>query len=170
MSRNRITAGIKSVVCQETELRGEISIGTVLHPQCRVIAENGPIYIGKNNIIEENVIIFNKNSTPLVIGDDNEFEVGCYVEGSRIGNNNIVEARGKILGSTAVGNYCVIGSGCSTENNETIADLTVIYGSQSKRRIQNEPLATQATLHARHLDYLREVLPKYNHLKKLESS
>lgn len=34
--------------------------GTVLHPQCRVIAENGPIYIGKNNIIEENVIIFNK--------------------------------------------------------------------------------------------------------------
>lgn len=68
------------------------------------------------------------------------------VEGSRIGNNNIVEARGTILGSTAVGNYCVIGSGCSTENNETIADLTVIYGSQSKRRTQNEPLAVSDKL------------------------
>ncbi|EPB90717.1 hypothetical protein HMPREF1544_02461 [Mucor circinelloides 1006PhL] len=170
MSRNRITAGPKSVVCQETELKGEISIGTVLHPQCRVIAENGPIYIGKNNIIEENVIIFNKNSTPLVIGDDNEFEVGSYVEGARIGNNNIVESRARIVGSTSVGNYCVIGSACSTESNETIPDLTIIYGSQSKRRCQSEPLATQATLHARHLDYLREVLPKYNHLKKLESS
>ncbi|KAL9538919.1 hypothetical protein PS6_011411 [Mucor atramentarius] len=171
-ARNRITAGPKSVVCQETELKGEISIGagTVLHPQCRVIAENGPIYIGKNNIIEENVIIFNKNSTPLVIGDDNEFEVGCYVEGARIGNNNIVESRARIVGSTSVGNYCVIGSACSTESNETIPDLTIIYGSQSKRRCQSEPLATQATLHARHLDYLREVLPKYNHLKKLESS
>ncbi|KAI9345411.1 trimeric LpxA-like protein, partial [Pilaira anomala] len=160
-NRNRITAGPKSVVCQETELRGEISIGTVLHPQCRVVAENGPIYIGRNNIIEENVIIFNKYTITNLNVD---------IEGSRIGNHNIVEARGKILGSTAVGNYCVIGSGCSTENNETIADLTVIYGSQSKRRTQNEPLATQATLHARHLDYLREVLPKYNHLKKLESS
>jgi UDP-3-O-[3-hydroxymyristoyl] glucosamine N-acyltransferase len=63
------------------------------------------------------------------------------VEGSRIGNNNIVEARGRILGSTAVGNYCVIGSGCSTESNETIGDLTVIYGSQSKRRTQNEALS-----------------------------
>jgi dynactin-6 len=63
------------------------------------------------------------------------------VEGSRIGNNNIVEARARILGSTAVGNYCVIGSACSTESNETISDLTVIYGSHSKRRTQNEPLS-----------------------------
>lgn len=63
------------------------------------------------------------------------------VEGSRIGNNNIVEARGRILGSTAVGNYCVIGAGCSTESNETISDLTVIYGSQSKRRAQSEALS-----------------------------
>ncbi|KAG0739820.1 hypothetical protein G6F57_010093 [Rhizopus arrhizus] len=172
MIRNRITAGPKSIVCQETELRGEISIGagTVLHPQCRIIAENGPVYIGKNNIIEENVVIFNKNATPLVIGDNNEFEVGCYVEGSRIGNNNIIEARGRILGNTSIGNYCVIGAGCLTENNETLPDSTVIYGAESKRRTQNEPLATQAALHARHLDYLQEVLPKYNHLKKLESS
>ncbi|KAI8076654.1 trimeric LpxA-like protein [Gilbertella persicaria] len=172
MSRNRITAGPKSIVCQETELKGEISIGsgTVLHPQCRIIAESGPIYIGKNNIIEENVVIFNKNSTPLVIGDDNEFEVGCHVEGTRIGNNNVVEARARILGSTAIGNYCVIGAACATESNETIPDLTVIYGLESKRRTQSEPLPTQATLHTRHLDYLREVLPKYNHLKKLEAS
>ncbi|KAI7902756.1 trimeric LpxA-like protein, partial [Cokeromyces recurvatus] len=158
--RNRITVGPKSIICQETELRGEISIGTVLHPQCRIIAENGPIYIGKNNIIEENVIIFNKQSTPLVID----------VEGTRIGNNNIMEARSRILGSTAVGNYCVFGAGCSTESNETIPDLTVIYGAESKRRTQSQPLPEQAILHTRHLDYLREVLPKYNHLKKLETN
>ncbi|EIE80073.1 hypothetical protein RO3G_04778 [Rhizopus delemar RA 99-880] len=160
MNRNRITAGPKSIVCQETELRGEISIGTVLHPQCRIIAENGPVYIGKNNIIEENVVIFNKHE--LTNFED--------VEGSRIGNNNIIEARGRVLGNTSIGNYCVIGAGCLTENNETLPDSTVIYGAESKRRTQNEPLATQAALHARHLDYLQEVLPKYNHLKKLESS
>lgn len=62
------------------------------------------------------------------------------VEGSRIGNNNIIEARGRILGNTAIGNHCVIGAGCSTESNETIPDLTVIYGADSKRRIQSEPL------------------------------
>jgi dynactin-6 len=62
------------------------------------------------------------------------------VEGSRIGNNNIVEARARIKGSSTIGNYCVIGAACTTESNETIPDLTVIYGSQSKRRTQNEPL------------------------------
>ncbi|KAI7863305.1 trimeric LpxA-like protein [Spinellus fusiger] len=170
MSRNRITAGQKSVVCQETDLRGEISIdsGTVLHPQCRVIAENGPIYIGRNNIIEENAVIFNKNTTPLVIGDENVFEVACYVEGSRIGNSNTVEARARVLGSTILGNHCVVGAACSTDTNETIPDLTVIYGSMSKRRLQSQVLQSQAAVHARHLEYLREVLPKYNHLKKLE--
>lgn len=63
------------------------------------------------------------------------------VEGSRIGNNNIIEARGRILGNTSIGNYCVIGAGCLTENNETLPDSTVIYGAESKRRTQNEPLA-----------------------------
>ncbi|KAI9309516.1 hypothetical protein BJ944DRAFT_154190, partial [Cunninghamella echinulata] len=158
--RNRVTAGPRTVVCQETELRGEISIGrTVLHPQCRIIAENGPIFIGSNNIIEENCIIFNKNAAPLVID----------VEGSRIGNNNIINTRGRILGNTIVGNHCVIGAACSTEINETIEDMTVIYGKQPNRRKQSSVLPGQASLHARHLDYLREVLPKYNHLKRLES-
>ncbi|CDH57484.1 dynactin subunit 6 [Lichtheimia corymbifera JMRC:FSU:9682] len=170
-SRNRITAGPKSVICHETDLRGEISIGagTVLHPQCRIVAENGPVYIGKNNIVEENVIIFNKNSSPLIIGDENVFEVGCYVEGSRIGNNNIIEARAKVHGSTIIGNHCVVGAACSTEMNETVEDMTIIYGTKSCRRKQSEVFPAQAALHARHLEYLREVLPKYNHLKRLES-
>jgi dynactin-6 len=40
--------------------RLSLLVGTVLHPQSRIIAENGPVYIGKNNIIEENSVIFNK--------------------------------------------------------------------------------------------------------------
>ncbi|KAI9007556.1 hypothetical protein CLU79DRAFT_711931, partial [Phycomyces nitens] len=162
--RNRITAGPKSIVCMETNLRGEISIGTILHPQCRVIAENGPIYIGRNNIIEENAVIFNKQDWY------HELMILCTdVEGSRIGNSNVIEARGKVLGSTTMGNYCVISAACSTEANETIPDLTVIYGAKSNRRTQTEVLPAQATVHARHLDYLRETLPKYNHLKKLDT-
>ena len=90
--------------------------------------------------ILNSTLLSDRHSAPLVIGDDNEFEVGCQVEGTRIGNNNVIEARGRVLGSTAIGNYCVIGAGCSTENNETIPDFTVIYGLESKRRTQTEPL------------------------------
>jgi hypothetical protein len=35
--------------------------------------------IGRNNIIEENVVIINRRPMPLVIGDENLFEVGACI-------------------------------------------------------------------------------------------
>ncbi|CAG8547198.1 6137_t:CDS:10, partial [Dentiscutata heterogama] len=121
--------GKRAVVCQDTEMKGEIDIGsgTVLHPQCKILAESGPIIIGSNNIIEENVTIINKQPTPLIIGDENVFEVGCYVEGSKIGNKNIIEAKG---------DNCVIGAVCSTKKDEVIPNNTIIYGDHHNRRTQ----------------------------------
>ncbi|CAG8556633.1 19966_t:CDS:10, partial [Cetraspora pellucida] len=151
--------GKRAVVCQDTEMKGEIDIGsgTVLHPQCKIVAESGPIIIGSNNIIEENVTIINKQPTPLIIGDENVFEVGCYVEGSRIGNKNVVEAKARILGTTSLGDNCVIGAVCSTKRDEAILDNTVIYGDHHNRRIQTASGGQQSSLHARHLEYLREI-------------
>ncbi|KAI9288333.1 trimeric LpxA-like protein, partial [Umbelopsis sp. AD052] len=156
-SRTKIKAGPKTVVCQEADLRGEITIGTVLHPRCRVVAEAGPIVFGANNIVEENAVIFNKQFTDRFID----------VEGLGIGNRNVIEARGRLIGTTTVGNNCVIGSACTTDLHEKMEDNTVIYGSDCSRRTQEERNAAQASLHLRHLEYLREMLPKYNHLKQL---
>ncbi|CAG8736323.1 8182_t:CDS:2, partial [Racocetra persica] len=111
-------------------------LGTVLHPQCKILAESGPIIIGLNNIIEENVTIINKQPTPLIIGDENVFEVGCYVEGSKIGNKNVIEAKARILGNTSLGDNCVIGAVCSTKRDEAIPNNTVIYGDHHNRRTQ----------------------------------
>jgi dynactin-6 len=49
-------------VCQEAELIGDITIeeGTVVHPKARILAKGGPIIIGQNNIIEEQVVIENR--------------------------------------------------------------------------------------------------------------
>lgn len=38
---------------------------------------SGPIVFGSNNIIEENVVIVNRLKQPMIIGDNNLFEVGC---------------------------------------------------------------------------------------------
>ena len=42
----KISAG--AVVCNESELRGDITIGarTVIHPKAKILAESGPIIIG----------------------------------------------------------------------------------------------------------------------------
>ncbi|KAG9293056.1 hypothetical protein G9A89_016418 [Geosiphon pyriformis] len=165
MPRNKESVIIakRAVVCQDTVLDGEINIGTVLHPQCNIRAEQGPIIIGQNNIIEEKVTIVNKQPTSLIIGDENVFEVGSYIEGSRIGNKNIIEAKARILGTTSLGDNCVVGAVCSTRTDEVIPNNTIIYGDYHDRRLQTN--SGNPTLHTRHLDYLRDVLPKFNHTR-----
>ena len=50
------------MVCEESILKGDISIGPrcIIHPKAMIIAEAGPIYIGEGNIVEEMATIINK--------------------------------------------------------------------------------------------------------------
>jgi len=52
----------KAVVCQDVDLKGDITIGsgTVIHPKATIFAITSPIVIGANCIIEEAVIIINR--------------------------------------------------------------------------------------------------------------
>jgi dynactin-6 len=53
------------MVCNECELRGDITIGsmTVVHPRASIVAEAGPIIIGDCNIVEEQARIINRLET-----------------------------------------------------------------------------------------------------------
>lgn len=75
-----------AVVCVEADIQGDVEIGerTVIHPKAQIIAENGPIIIGTDNLIEECVVIRNKYKTPLRIGNENIFEVCSCFEGTSI--------------------------------------------------------------------------------------
>ena len=47
-SKGSVKISTGAVVCNESELRGDITIGarTVIHPKAKIIAESGPIIIG----------------------------------------------------------------------------------------------------------------------------
>ncbi|XP_055329372.1 dynactin subunit 6-like isoform X2 [Paramacrobiotus metropolitanus] len=124
----------KAIVPKETELKGEITIGqgTVLHPSCKIIAENGPIVIGEGNIIEEKAIIRNRfpvgedgTRKTLYIGSRNLLEAYSVVEGS-VGNNNSILCKARIGPLTTISTGCVIGVMCSINSDETLAPDTII--------------------------------------------
>lgn len=58
---------------------------TFIHPNVKIFAQAGPIFIGENNLIEEQTTIINKlqdgadskNQKVMIIGDNNVFEVGA---------------------------------------------------------------------------------------------
>lgn len=163
-SKAKITPG--AVVCQEAELKGEITIAakTVVHPKARIIAEHGPIIIGEGNLIEEQTLIWNSTpgGKPMIIGNYNVFEIGSNCQALAIGNNNVLEAKSKVGSTVELSDGCVVGSRCEIDSNERLASNTVIYGQDGSRRKASEIPAQQIL----QLDFLTKILPNYHHLKK----
>ena len=78
--RDKFTLHSKAIVCQDVELKGDITIGsgipnfqvdsllvlrrcvpgTIVHPKATIFAIAGPIIIGMGCIIEEGAIIVNR--------------------------------------------------------------------------------------------------------------
>lgn len=197
--RDNLIVGTRVVVAADADLRGEISVGsgTVIHPKATILALSGPISIGSNCIIEETAVIVNRRSTPFKIGDNNLFEVGCRIEAAAVGSYNVFEVRSKVAHNVSVGSYSVVGAGCTVlpkpvgegeleglfdeehggeggegegrEVFEALPDRTVVYGSESKRRLwSGEGAQQQAALHAKHLEYLRDAIPRVHKLKIIQ--
>lgn len=168
MALRRLAVGANVVLCNEATLAGEIVLGanTVVHPRSSILADTAPIILGKSNIVEERVVLRNTTSDVIYVGDENIFEVGCVVEAAKVGNQNVFEAKSTVHRDAVIGSNCVVGVGCVVKEGERLEDGTVVYGDGARRAQMTRDTA-QASLHQRHLEYLREVLPKYNHLRQV---
>nr|XP_029732481.1 dynactin subunit 6-like [Aedes albopictus] len=176
--KNDIKIMPRSMVCEDSNLRGDITIssGCVIHPSTTIIAESGPIVLGENCIVEEYATIVYRipkqhpayqdvldgTVKPLVIGPDNIFEVGCTVEALKIGERNVFECKSYVSADVTVTNGCVIGAGCRLVGEQVLAEKTIVHGRQCQQREAIEKQKSQMV----QLDYLRKILPNYHHLKK----
>ncbi|XP_048749542.1 dynactin subunit 6-like [Ostrea edulis] len=175
MSRSSIKIQPGAVICEESELIGDITIGsrTVIHPKARIIAEDGPIIIGENNIIEELVQIINRNpegksgttQQVMIIGNNNVFEVDSYVEATKIGDHNVVEAKARVGRQVEMTSGCIIGAKCEVSICEVLSENSVIYGSDCQRRIAADKPPAQSL----QIDFLAKILPNYHYLKKVKA-
>ncbi|KAI8922415.1 trimeric LpxA-like protein [Powellomyces hirtus] len=157
-----------NVICDESILEGNITLGkgNIIHPKCTIICEGGgPIVIGNGNVFEENVRVVNKGSKPLVVGDDNVFQVGSLFEGGKMGNGCTIEVGARVQDGTVLGDNVVVGTKCSTHPNQVMESDSVLFGAEHTQRGQTKSNRLQANLHIRHLEYLREVLPRYHHVR-----
>ncbi|XP_023321861.1 dynactin subunit 6 [Eurytemora carolleeae] len=177
-AKSNIKIALGAVVCNECDLRGDITIGakTVIHPKARIIAEAGPIIIGENNLIEEQCEIMNVketkdededgsesgNTSVMIIGNNNVFEVGSEILSLRIGDNNVVESKSSIGRLTNLSNGCIVGAGCRLTTEETLEENIVVYGGDCRRRKAGDKPVSQIL----QIDFLSKVLPNYHHLKK----
>ncbi|KAJ2705231.1 hypothetical protein FB645_002629 [Coemansia sp. IMI 203386] len=166
----RMQIAPRALVCKNTVIEGDVHIGneTVVHVGASILAKNGPIIIGSGNIISERAVIVNHHSTPLTIGDDNLIETDARIEGRGMGHRNTVQVRAVVAGSSTLGNDCVVGATCSTAPNENVPDNTVLFGNPQSRRTRADGNPEHRFTHKKHLDYIHEMLPRYNHIIEAE--
>ena len=123
------------------------------------------------------------------IGDDNLFEIGCRassfkvterslivyvgVECPSVGNFNTISTRARVHHTVRISSFCVIGAGCllvPTED-EVLEDYTVIYGPAAEKRVwSGRGKVQEADLRRKHAEYLKEMLPKFNRLRRGEGT
>ncbi|KAG0299539.1 hypothetical protein BGZ98_009953 [Dissophora globulifera] len=89
--------------------------------------------------------------------------LNAVMEGAKMGNRNTLEVRSHVKSGTWLGDDCVIGTVCTTNEGEVLEDKTVIYGANNERRIYSGDRSSHKVIHLRHLEYLIQTLPKFNH-------
>ncbi|XP_068975495.1 dynactin subunit 6 [Bombus flavifrons] len=171
--RTNVKIAVGALVCEESILKGDITIGpkTIIHPRASIIAEAGPIIIGEGNIIEEMAIITNKlppdtpepTTIPVqIIGNYNVFETDCTCEAFKVGDHNILESKAHVGREVELTNGCIIGTSCSLTEADTIPENTIIYGNECQRREMHDkpyPPISQ-------IEFLLKILPTYHHIRK----
>ena len=162
----------KALITERAEIISEqgfeIKIGksSIVHPQAKINALNGPIIIGERNLIEERSVITNENKEVMIIGDDNVFEVACEIKARMVGSNCIFGIKSKIGSAVSVQDGVVLASKCEVDSKNkvstTIKECTSIFGENSEhwRVVKQIP-----TSQSQQIDYLKNVLPKYHTLK-----
>lgn len=118
------------------------------------------------------------------IGDNNLLEIGCRVECPSMGSSNTIGAKARLHHTVRLGSHCAVGPRClvvptttsssanAGANNEREAELrlddySVLYGPEWEERTwSGRGKVQEADLRAKHVEYLKEMLPKFNRLRK----
>jgi dynactin 6 len=107
------------------------------------------------------------NSKPFLSYTGTSSQTG--VESPTIGDFNTISTRSRVHHTVRISSYCSIGAGCLVipMEDEFLEEYTVIYGPGAERRKwSGKGKVQEADLRRKHAEYLREMLPKFNRLRR----
>jgi len=150
----RITAGRKSQAINDkhTRVYGEADIFLENDVQLRAAilnAENGPIYLGKNSIVQEGAII----RGAFALGENSQVNMGAKIRGdvtigphSKVGgevSNSVIfgysnKSHDGFLGNSVLGEWCNIGADTNTSNLRNNYDTVKLWSHAAQDFVQTD--------------------------------
>ncbi|KRZ03520.1 Dynactin subunit 6 [Trichinella zimbabwensis] len=142
-------------------IQGDVKIGpgTVVTPRVQILAEEGPIVIGENNIFEDSASIINRHKgLTMTIGNNNFFGIQSHCEALRVGDNNLLGVKAHVGPNVEITDHCIVGVRVSLKTSEIIPPKTaVVFSTPPLRHVAIEPM----NLELMESNYLRENIEKY---------
>lgn len=143
----------------------------MVHPRCIIenVTEDGVIYIGRSNILEETCHIMNHSSV-MKIGDYNRLRMGSTIGCTSMGSHNVIDVQAQLLPGCVIENHCVIRPKCTVHCGDVLPDNTCTFGTYNDRIKIESPDATDLQERIKDLesnldseiDALRYILPVHH--------
>ncbi|CRG93407.1 dynactin subunit 6, putative [Plasmodium gallinaceum] len=146
-----------SFIFSEINENVNIGKGNIIFPGCNVIVKKAKIYIGENNLFEDNVTIINNTNKNMYIGNYNIFRSGtCITDSLKIGNKNYFDYKCHIYNSK-IGCSSFIGVNMFIDHRWTIKkNLKIVDNILTNMN----PVFVEENIH--------EINLRYNYLKNSE--
>jgi len=120
-------------ISEAAYIMGEVVIGEdcAVFPGAVIRADFGPIKMGKQVLVEDNVVLHCATSG-LEIGDDVTFGHGAVVNSRRIGNKVLVGMNSTLLHDAEIGNQCIIAAGTVVGQGMKVPNGSFVSGVPGK--------------------------------------
>eukprot|EP00045_Choanoeca_perplexa_P023181 m.12549 g.12549 ORF g.12549 m.12549 type:complete len:163 (-) comp9976_c0_seq1:186-674(-) len=156
-----------ALVCRGAILEGDVTVGagSIIHPTARICATNGPIIIGENNMIEEQVLIENnRDGAVLIIGNGNVIETGAQCRFGSLGSDNVISAHAVVQDRVQIGSNCFLGPAVVVNATQEMVDHTVVSGKGDIVRIDTN--YAKSSGYTQLLEHLKTNLAKFHPMQK----
>ncbi len=116
---------------------GNVVIGerSAAFPGAVVRADYGPIRVGDDVLIEDNVVLHG-DPNGLVIGDSVTLGHGAVVNSRRIGHHVLIGMNATVLHDAVIGNRCIIAAGAVVGEGMMVPDGSFVTGVPGRVRGQ----------------------------------
>jgi carbonic anhydrase/acetyltransferase-like protein (isoleucine patch superfamily) len=118
-----------SFISQTAYILGDVVIGErcAAFPGAVVRADFGPIRVGDDVLIEDNVVLHG-DPKGLEIGNSVTLGHGAVVNSRRIGNQVLIGMNATVLHESEIGNRCIIAAGAVVGEGMTVPDGSFVAG------------------------------------------
>lgn len=132
-------------VASNATVLGDITIGAESSVFFGAVlrAEHERVVIGARTNIQDNCVLHNDVSFPLIVGDDCTIGHGVILHGCTVGDNTLIGMGAIVLNGAVIGRNCIIGAGAVVPQNAVIPDGSLVLGMPGKvrRQVREEEVA-----------------------------